>query len=285
MAFDLRNTPLYAESWTVAFRCKPQGTILTDRETHFTLIPNAMRSWAADPMVFSHAGKTYIFAELYDYRLCRGVIGVCEYRDGRCTPWKTILREDFHMSYPYVFRNGADIFMIPETTQRNALLVYRAVEFPIKWELHKVIREGIAWADTSIIPDGNGFLGYTQAYSSSGAQTLELRLDQKLNLISQRVMDDAASNISRPGGRPFLLDGRLWRVYQDCREDYGKALFFRTDDGELHLEPQALRYDRPILLDGMHTYSATEELEVIDIKTRRLNPLNLLMRLAGKLRR
>jgi hypothetical protein len=33
----------------------------------------------------------------------------------------------------------------------------------------------------------------------------------------------------------------------------------------------------------MHTYSATEDFEVIDIKTRRLNLLNLAMRLKNKL--
>ena len=131
MTFDLHNTPLYAESWNVAFRRKPQGTILTDRKTPFVVIPNSLRYWAADPMVFTHEGRTYIFAELYDYTLYRGVIGVTEYLgDSRFSPWTPIIREDFHMSYPYVFRVGKDVYMIPETTRRNALLLYRAVEFP-----------------------------------------------------------------------------------------------------------------------------------------------------------
>lgn len=140
----LTDTPLYAESWNVAFRLKPQGSILEDQITPFTVIPNSFRFWAADPMVFTHQGQTYIFAELYDYILRRGVIGVTRYLgDGKFGPWEPIIREDFHMSYPYVFRAGTEIFMIPETTRRKALLVYRAVEFPLRWELHKVIREGV----------------------------------------------------------------------------------------------------------------------------------------------
>ena len=285
MTFDLRYTPLYAESWNVAFRRKPQGSILTDRQTPFAVIPNPMRYWAADPMIFSHEGKTYLFAELYDYILYRGVIGVCEYRDGGFTPWKPIIREDFHMSYPYVFRSGEEICMIPETTQRDALLVYRAVEFPLRWELHRVIREGVCWADTSIVPDGDGFLGHTQAYGKHGTAELVLRLDRELNLIGQTINPNVDPKTSRPGGRPFCLDGRLWRVCQDCRDGYGKALYFRSDAGEIHLAPQELRFSKKLLLDGMHTYSATDEFEVIDLKTRRLNPLNLFMRTAGKLRR
>lgn len=285
MNFDLRYTPLYAESWNVAFRPKPQGSILTDRETPFAVIPNPMRYWAADPMIFSHEGKTYLFAELYDYILYRGVIGVCEYRDGGFTPWKPIIREKFHMSYPYVFRMGSEICMIPETTQRNALLVYRAVEFPLRWELYKVIREDICWADTTIISDGDGFIGQSQAYGGDGTKTLELRLDRELNLLSQTESPDADPKTSRPGGRPFRLDSRCWWVCQDCREGYGKALYFRSDAGQVHLKPQELTYTKRLLLDGMHTYSATGELEVIDLKTRRLNPLNFVMRMVGKLRR
>lgn len=281
---NIKQSPLYAESWNVAFRRCPQGMILTDRDTPFTVIPNSTRYWAADPMVFSHEGRTYIFAELYDYILYRGVIGVTEYLgDGRFGPWKPIIREDFHMSYPYVFRANGEIWMIPETTQRKALLLYRAVEFPLRWELHKVIREGVRWADTSIVPDGDGFTGRTQSYGSGAPKDLLLRLDRDLELVGEEHQPAADHRTSRPGGRPFFHGGSMWRVCQDCREGYGKALFFRSDREERHLMPQDLHYSAEIFLDGMHTYSATEEFEVIDIKTRRLNLLNLVMRFANKL--
>ena len=283
---NVKQTPLYAESWNVAFRKCPQGSILTDRDTPFTIIPNSMRYWAADPMVFSHEGKTYIFAELYDYILYRGVIGITEYLgDGRFSPWRPIIREDFHMSYPYVFRAGGEIWMIPETTQRKALLLYRAVEFPLRWELHRVICENVRWADTSIVPDGDGFVGHAQSYSQNGEAALELRLNRELELVSQTECRDTDPRVTRPGGRPFVYRGQLWQVFQDCREDYGRALYFRSCLEELHLTPQELTYSRRVFLNGMHTYSATEEFEVIDLKTWRLNPLNLAMRLVGKLHR
>lgn len=46
-----------------------------------------------------------------------------------------------------------------------------------------------------------------------------------------------------------------------------------------------LNFSKKIYLDGMHTYNASEEYEVIDIKTRRFNILNFMFRLLGKVRR
>ena len=51
------------------------------------------------------------------------------------------------------------------------------------------------------------------------------------------------------------------------------------------LLPGQLNFSKKIYLDGMHTYNASEEYEVIDIKTRRFNILNFMFRLLGKVRR
>lgn len=63
----VERTPLFAESWSVAWREKPCGTLLKDLDTPFEIIPNSVRYWAADPFLFVYHGETYIFAELYDY--------------------------------------------------------------------------------------------------------------------------------------------------------------------------------------------------------------------------
>jgi hypothetical protein len=46
-----------------------------------------------------------------------------------------VLERSYHLSYPFIFRWGSDIFMIPETSDNRTVEVYRAVEFPGKWEL------------------------------------------------------------------------------------------------------------------------------------------------------
>lgn len=51
-----------------------------------------------------------------------------------------------------------------------------------------------------------------------------------------------------------------------------------------HILPESLVFDKKVLIDGIHTYNANEQYEIIDIKTRRFNLLNLACRFLGKIR-
>ena len=62
-----------------------------------------------------------------------GEIGLASSADGR--EWRydqIVLREAFHLSYPYVFEWQNTIYMIPETLGANAVCLYEADEFPTK---------------------------------------------------------------------------------------------------------------------------------------------------------
>lgn len=286
---DIRRTPLYAESWNVAYRMKSQGTILDDKKSPFVIIPNDKRYWAADPMVFNHNGETFIFAELYDYKRCRGVIGYTKYDGTKFGKWIPIIIEPFHMSYPFVFEKDNDIFMIPETSSGNALMLYKAIDFPNKWEKVKNIVDNVKWVDTSLIKTENGYIGFTEELpeNQENVKDYKIVLDNELNLVDKELINDNDS-IHRCGGRIFKQSGNYIVVCQDCVEDYGKALYFRICDENLveknnyHIDPEDLRYTSKILIDGMHTYTATENFEVIDIKTRRFNIINFFYRLKSK---
>lgn len=287
---NLRTTPLFAESWSIAYRRKAPGSILSDWETPFLLIPNSSRYWAADPMVFQHEGKTYIFAELYDYSLSRGIIGVTEFDGKQFTEWTPVLTEDTHLSYPFIFRSEEEIYMIPENRYGNQLSAYRAVEFPYIWEKYKVIRDGIEWVDTTLIPDGDGYWGYTESMAKPLAD-YRLHLDRELNITRCELVAQSGDSRHRCGGPLFMQNGKLVWVTQDCVEDYGQALFFRicdpvtgAEESAVRIAPHQLSFDRRFFLQGMHTYSASGDFEVIDIKTRRLVPRNLFYRTFGKLR-
>lgn len=288
---DLRNTPLFAESWSVAYRRKPAGSILRDCETPFVLIPNSPKYWAADPIVFQHEGKTYIFAELYDYSLFRGIIGMSEFDGERFGKWTPILSEDTHLSYPFVFRSNKDIYMIPENRAGLCLSVYRAVEFPYRWERCKVIREGVEWVDTTLISRGDGYVGFTESMTEPRTD-YQLRLDEKLEIVSCEPIVSGGDDRHRCAGPLFTQDGKLIWVTQDCVEDYGQALYFRIcepqtleEETAVRITPHQLKLNRRITLDGMHTYSSAGDFEVIDLKTRRIAPLHFYHRFTGRLLR
>ena len=287
----LQNTALYAESWNVAWREAAPGTILTDKNTPFTIIENPLLYWAADPFVVERDGKTYIFAELYDYIRCRGILGVCELLPGQKCRWKPIIVEPFHLSYPCIMEYGGKTYLMPESSEDRSLLLYEAVEFPRKWKRVKALRENVCFADTTPISED----GLALTHQVADAQHPQLLL---IDLTGRRP-DVPAENQeplrSRPAGKPFRLEDRLIRPIQhswDFDQNYGKGLIFSTvmledshcrEETITEITPADLKYSRPIFLDGMHTYNSSAHYEVIDIKTRRFNLLNLLFRTWNKL--
>lgn len=290
MAFDLKKTALYAESWNVAWRQAAPGTILTDKTTPFTIIENPLRCWAADPFVVERDGKTWIFAELYDYIRCRGILGVCELIPGQKCRWEPVLIEPFHLSYPCILEHGGKTYLMPESGEDRSLLLYEAVEFPRKWKRVKTLREGVSFADTTPISDD----GLALTHQVADGRHPQLLL---IDLTGSRP-DVPAENQdllrSRPAGKPFRREGRLIRPIQhswDFDQNYGKSLIFSAvtvedtlcrEEPITEITPADLQYSRPIFLDGMHTYNASAHFEVIDIKTRRFNLLNLLFRFLRK---
>ena len=287
----LEETMLYAESWNVAWRKKPTGSILDDNEAVFTVIPNSYRYWAADPFLFEYKNETYLFAELYDYVLRRGIVGYCKYQNGKFSCWKPIITEDTHLSYPFIFSKDDDIYIMPESGAAKTLCIYKAINFPNQWVKEKTIRKGKILGDTTLLE--------VQDYNL--AISYDISDPDKYHLLLLNFDDNYDTEIQtsdwkkcRPAGKFFCYHGKRFRPAQDCEEEYGKALVFYEctyENGE-YIESQYkrvsatdLRFDRIMFLDGIHTYNSTEAYEVVDIKTRRLNLLNLFFRLLSKIKR
>lgn len=284
----MKDTAIYAESWNVAYRFSPRLDILKNKQRSFHVIPNSIRYWAADPMIFEHDGAVCIFAELYDYTKCRGVIGVSVFDGKGFGKWQPIIVEDTHLSYPFVFEHDGKVYMIPESSAAKKLTLYEAVKFPFAWKRSKTILEDIQLVDTTLMKTESGFFGYTQELGDV-RKDLQIVLDDALDVVELSQCPTQKPETSRCGGQIFGTADKYVRVCQDCADDYGVALYFKTIDKMTDQEerseritPQELSFDKKIYLNGMHTYSATEQIEVIDIKTRRFNLMNLFFRTVNK---
>lgn len=289
----LQKLPIFAESWNVAFRKKPCGSLLEDSQTPFHIIPNSFRYWAADPFILEDSGNVYIFAELYDYIRRRGILGCCTIVNDRPTKWRPIITEAYHLSYPCLIRQDGSILLMPESGAGKELGMYEPVQFPYTWKKRQILREGVRFADTTPLP--GSFSRFALTHETTDPLNPRLTLIDLTGQQEDRIVSGAVPLRSRPAGHFFCLDQRLIRpaqYSQDANAGYGKGLIFCQchPEGEagyreeelLQLSPDDLTYDRPIYLDGMHTYNASKHYEVIDIKTRRFNILNLFMRVAGK---
>ena len=61
-----------------------------------------------------------------------------------------VLREPFHLSFPHVFSFDDEVFMVPETLGAGAVRLYRAIDFPDRWELAGELVRG-DFADPALV--------------------------------------------------------------------------------------------------------------------------------------
>ena len=282
---NYRKLPIFAESWNVAYRRKTANGLMEDDGSPFIVIMNSFRYWAADPFLFEDGKDVYVFAELYDYIKRRGVIGYCKISENKCK-WKPVIEEAYHLSFPCIFRKGNQIYIMPEANQSGRLYLYRAVRFPDIWEKSVVLRENVKYADTTPFCMKNKEMAITLDLSE---QVLRL-LNFTDNL--DCVADASRVAMKRPAG--YIDYQKGVRVAQNGEKDYGQGLVFYSfsvnnsaafQEQELcRVFPEDINLSKKMHRIGMHTYNISNNYEVIDIKTRRFNILNLISRIISKLK-
>ena len=160
-------------------------------------------------------------------------IGLAESSNG--TDWhyrRIVLKEPFVLSYPYVFKYQNNYYMIPEAHAEKFVRLYRATEFPYKWTYEKDLLTGDTYIGASVAEYAGMWWMFV---GRLGNETLRLFYASDLkgqwreHPLSPIVAKDP--NIARPGGRALVIDGKLYRIGQDCEPTYGyQALAFPVTD-------------------------------------------------------
>jgi hypothetical protein len=169
-------------------------------------------------------GLFYLFFELFNTESQKGEIGVASSSDGYS--WRylgVVLKEPFHLSYPYVFAHKGHFYMIPESRAGGAVRLYRAKSFPLIWELDTTLFEG-PYADSSIVYHGGRWWIFSerQAYTLTIWHSLHLQGPWKEHPASPLYAEDRSR--TRPGGRIVDVGGKLVRFSQDNVGGYGKRV-------------------------------------------------------------
>lgn len=151
---------------------------------------NCAGLWPGQQALFLGCPKCHAASIYYSNLLCllfpQGDIGVAVSRDGGLT-FKHLglaLDEPWHLSYPFVFEHGGQMYMVPEGSKSGALRLYKATKFPLDWAQEQVlIPEPLV--DPSLVPPalskaaGGGdrwylFASNPKRRSSKGCRELEL---------------------------------------------------------------------------------------------------------------
>ncbi len=183
--------------------------------------------FVADPFVITKDGIYYMFFEVLERESELGKIGYAESEDGYSWNYKkTVIDENFHLSYPYVFEYENDLYMVPEGKTDLSVRLYKAINFPVEWRHEANLLEGDQFYDSSLFRYNNQWWMFT---GTGQHDTLHLYYSENLsNGWTSHPMNPIIKenpHFARPGGRVLFLDEKIYRLAQDCYPRYGIQLF------------------------------------------------------------
>ena len=112
--------------------------------------------YVADPFIWTEGRQTFCFVEEYDKAARKGRIAAYELSKSAVRRVGVALEEDFHLSFPYLFRWNERLFMLPETLGKREVRLYEAVEFPLKWEFVSTLLQDVKAVDSLLWCDSDG---------------------------------------------------------------------------------------------------------------------------------
>ncbi len=227
--------------------------------------------WFADPFILSVTDSEIevLVEEFYDPidrgRISKLVIDKNSYTLKKCIP---ILELDTHLSFPVIFRANNEVYIYPESSRSQQLVLYRYDCDSETVEVLKVL-SGEPLTDATIttlfgspylfstrMPEPNkNILNIYSAHEWDG----DYRLKQSVTF---------QDNTARNAGEIFKIGNRFIRPAQDCNGAYGRGIVFQEvffQDGMFSFQelkrhyPKSWRYHL-----GMHTFSVQENIAVVD---------------------
>jgi len=193
-------------------------------------VTDVSAKYVADPFLFFENGTWYMFFEVVKQSNSRGEIGLAPSPDGFSWTYdRIVLREDFHLSYPLVFKYGNDYYMMPETSSVQEARLYKASNFPYGWIYEATLVNGDIH-DASIFRYNDTWWMFFGDYGYYG-QSNDCYLYYSDNLLSgwqkhpgSPVVVNGRSK-ARPAGRPFVYDGdTIIRLAQKDDVTYGESV-------------------------------------------------------------
>lgn len=186
----------------------------------------------ADPFLFVYKDRLFLF---YESKCLNdpGIIKMCWTDDGEF--WSepvVVLQERFHLSYPYIFQEGDDVYMLPETSQANRVCLYKCVNDSLtEFEFHSTLLEKEPSRTITINYSDSSILKYKDIYYLFS--TIQYNDIYTLELYTSKNFDSGykahpsspicvSNEFGRNAGSIFMYGKEIFRVSQDCSKEYGQ---------------------------------------------------------------
>lgn len=243
------------------------------------LVPPKDRYWG-DPFVLRRDDCYFVFIEEKLYSSGLGRIACLKLdQSGALLSQQVVLERPYHLSYPFVFEHGGELYMLPETAANRTLELYHCTRFPDRWELARTLMSDIYAVDATLLEHEGKFWLFANVKIPGGSSLDALYLYYSTDLLRGEWHAHPANPVvkdirwARPAGRIIQDGSRLIRPGQDSSRRYGYALQFRritaldtsryAEESETGFTPRGSRYL------ATHTFNSDGGLTVVDAVLRR----------------
>jgi len=175
LAFKFRRL-CFEHQWCVAVRPRIIGPDAFNLRDFYVLTPSRDRFYA-DPFVTEREGRSYLFFEELIFAKRKGVISCIEFDErGFLGSPSVVLEAKHHLSYPFLFEWERHTYMLPESHNSGRIELYRAVEFPIRWEYAGSLMDNVRAVDATIFQHQGRFWMFFGGAKKDGNTDCELFL-------------------------------------------------------------------------------------------------------------
>ena len=180
----------------------------------------------ADPFGFKINDKKYIIFEEYSQILKRGRIAIAEIANDSLVNKKIILDNKKHLSYPFIFIENEEIFVICEAYKTKKLDLYKINKSNLSLQKIRDIFSHQEAIDPTIIKYNEK---YWLFYSKKEKAEEELHLAYANSLHDNFVQHPknpikSCKSSARSAGTPFIIDNIIYRPAQNCQKFYGEKI-------------------------------------------------------------
>jgi len=240
------------------------------KDNNYIKIISPENRYYADPHLFKFGSKKYLFFENYDYK--KGVIScIVIDKDLKVTKPVTVLERPYHLSFPYIFKDDKNIYMVPETSKNGCIELYKATRFPYKWRLFQRLLKGFWISDTVIIERNGIWWLFTNIGNNINNLTILYTYDLNSGTWHGHPYNNSNKICGRMGGGIFEYDNKLIRPVQCSCPRYGYCVILyeivvlsRTEYKEKELTRKYPNWEKNLI--GTHTFSVCDDLLVVDAK-------------------
>jgi len=222
-------TLFYNQQWYISHSKTTNSEESLFRFQH--LIPPKGVSWA-DPFPIYFDAKLWLFAEEIRDKGLGTIVCFPYLEDEKCfgKP-QTVIKDAFHLSYPFVFNYEDCWYMIPETGETGNVIIYKSTSFPYVWELHDVLISGKKMYDVTPFEFEGSWYCFASERAKEGCSPNDLLQlyvlgDGPLGSWQQHPCSPLKIDVrgGRSAGKIFQKNGKTFRPAQLGAPKYGYAV-------------------------------------------------------------